>query len=257
MSKVEAYRQKLRSLPPYTQPPGQASWDAYLLQECGLPGPRGNLELAQAVVAEGDEALFMHYLTFDAQHAPTNSPYEFLGFCGVTGLGKLLARGDRGVLSLLRGAASDPRWRTREGVAIALQTWGDQDMAALTQEMTMWSRGSRLEQRAAVAALCEPRLLYVAEQVMAVLDILDEITASLVDATDRKSEDYKTLRKALGYGWSVAVAAFPPEGKTRMERWLKSGDRDVLWVMRENLKKDRLRRMDAVWVKKAISSLCK
>ena len=35
-----------------------------------------------------------------------------------------------------------------------------------------------------------------------------------------------------------------------MERWLKSADKDVQWIMRENLKKKRLQTMDAVWVKK-------
>ena len=44
MSKTEDYRKKLREL---------ESWDEYLLQESGLPGPRGNLELAQVVADEG------------------------------------------------------------------------------------------------------------------------------------------------------------------------------------------------------------
>jgi hypothetical protein len=255
VSKVEAYRQKLRTLPPYTTPAGQASWDAYLLQESGLPGPRGNLELAQAVVAEGEEALFKHYLTYDAERAPTNSPYEFLAFCGVTGLGKLLANSDRESLALLRRFASDPRWRTREGVAIGLQTWGDRDMDALIYEMEGWSKGSRLEQRASVAALCEPHLLKKAIQAARVLHLLDQVTESLVAAPDCTEDDFKTLRKALGYGWSVAVVAYPQEGKSRMEGWIKSSDKNVRWVMLENLKKDRLLRMDAAWVGRALSAL--
>jgi hypothetical protein len=35
-----------------------------------------------------------------------------------------------------------------------------------------------------------------------------------------------------------------------MERWLASKDRDIAWIMRENLKKNRLARMDASWVTK-------
>jgi hypothetical protein len=33
-----------------------------------------------------------------------------------------------------------------------------------------------------------------------------------------------------------------------MERWFASDDKDVLWVMKENLRKKRLIRMDAQWV---------
>ncbi|HNU03982.1 MAG TPA: hypothetical protein PKL67_07495 [Anaerolineae bacterium] len=33
-----------------------------------------------------------------------------------------------------------------------------------------------------------------------------------------------------------------------MERWLTSADRDVRWIMRQNLSKQRLVRMDAGWV---------
>src|SRR5450759_2383962 len=61
---------------------------SYLLAESGLTGPRGNIELAQAVADFGDEALFTHLLTFTPDVAPTNSPQEFLAFCGAVGLGK-------------------------------------------------------------------------------------------------------------------------------------------------------------------------
>ena len=96
------------------------TWDAFLLKESGLPGPRGNIELAQTVADEGDVALFMRYLSYDAQAAPTNSPYEFLAFCGVLGMGRLLAAGQFEALAVIRQTANDPRWRMREGVAMAL-----------------------------------------------------------------------------------------------------------------------------------------
>ena len=67
---------------------------------------------------------------------------------------------------------------------------------------------------------------------------------------DRRGEDFLTLRKGLGYCWSVAVAALPAEGKALMEKWLVKPDKDVRWIMKENLKKNRLVRMDAGWVKK-------
>jgi hypothetical protein len=63
------------------------------------------------------------------------------------------------------------------------------------------------------------------------------------------------LRKGLGYCWSVAVAASPEEGKRMMERWFSSDDKDVLWVMKENLRKKRLARMDAEWVEEGKARL--
>jgi hypothetical protein len=246
MSRVETYKLALRAL---------TDWEPYLLAESGLPGPRGNLELAQAVAGEGSEAQFRRWLALGPDVAPANSPEEFLAFCGVAGLGRLLAEGRRDVLAVLRPFAADPRWRTREAVAMALQRWGDADMDALLAEMAAWARGTPWEQRAAAAALCEPRLLRRHEHAVAVLSILDEITATISDARDRgvpatfrdKSEAFKTLRQGLGYCWSVAVAASPEEGKRLMEKWLASPDPDIRWIMRENLRKNRLARMDAEW----------
>lgn len=240
MTKADEYRTKLRELD---------HWDAYLLEESGLPGPRGNLELAQVVADEGNRQLFERYIAYAAAEAPTNSPYEFLAFCGVVGLGRLLAEGDTGHLETLRRCASDPRWRIREAVAMALQRLGDVDMERLIAAMREWAQGTPLEQRAAAAALCEPRLLGQAQVARAVLEILDQITASLDQIDNRRSEDFLTLRKGLGYCWSVAVVALPGEGKALLEKWLVKPDKDVCWIMKENLKKARLARMDAGWVK--------
>ena len=231
MSKVDDYRQTLRTL---------EDWEPFLLRESGLPGPRGNLELAHAVAEEGDAELFEHLRSFDPEQAPTNSPYEFLAFCGVLGLGKLLVQGRMAALEELRVYASDPRWRVREAVAQALQTFGETDMDALLREMEAWSRGSLLEQRAAAAALCEPRLLVEPTQVERVLRILDQITSSLLEIEGRKSAEFQALRKGLAYCWSVAVAAHPEAGKPLIEKWLASDDKDVRWIMKENLKKNRL-----------------
>ncbi len=247
MTKTDLYRQTLSTL---------EDWDAYLLRESGLPGARGNLELAHAVAEDGDRDLFERYLTYDPDRAPTNTPQEFLAFCGVLGLGKLCAEGERDKLARLRRFSSDPRWRIREAVAMALQRLGEADMDALLAEMEQWGQGNRLEQRAAAAALCEPRLLQDTDQIERVLKLLDRITASLQHAEERKSEEFKTLRKGLGYCWSVAVSALPEAGKPRMERWLASDDPDIRWIMKQNLSKKRLARMDAEWVAVWQSRLC-
>jgi hypothetical protein len=268
MSSTETYWTALRDLP-------ATDWEPYLLAHSNLPGPRGNLELAQAAADAGDEAQFRRWSSLGPDVAPENTPACFLVFCGVVGLGAVLARsaplppqtwgepdalpsldfgrgaggeGQRGLLPTLRPLASDPRWRIREAVAMALQRWGDGDMDALLALMADWAAGNPWEQRAAAAALCEPRLLKQPEHAAAVLEILDGITASIEQIADRKSDAFRTLRQGLGYCWSVAVAALPDAGKRLMENWLASTDPDVRWIMRENLKKNRLVRMDAMWV---------
>ncbi len=238
--KTETYRQTLRTL---------TEWDDFLMKESGLPGPRGNLELMQAVADEGTLDLFQRYLAYTPDRASTNSPEGFLAMCGVVGLGRLLAEGDLDQLAVLRACANDPRWRVREAVAMALQRWGDADMSALLKAMNDWVKGTLFERRAVAAAVCEPRLLRDPKHAKRVLKLLDAITTSIVRETDRRAEDFKTLRQALGYCWSVAVVASPIEGKPAMEKWLVNPDADVAWIMRENLKKNRLQRMDAKWVK--------
>jgi len=248
--KADVYRETLRATAP-------ADWEAYLRRESGLPGPRGNLELAQAVADEGDEALFRRLLTYDAVRAPTNTPDEFLFFCGVVGLGKLAAAGNLALLPELRTHANDPRWRTREGVAMALQRLGRANWPALYGEMACWAEGTLLERRAAAAALCEPDLLPTEERGQQVLGLLDRITGSLEHEPDRRSEAFVALKKGLGYCWSVAMVAAPTAGKATFGRWLDSADPDVRWVLRENLTKKRLERMDAAWVAECAQRLTK
>jgi hypothetical protein len=114
--------------------------------------------------------------------------------------------------------------------------------------MCEWAQGAPLEQRAAAAALCEPRLLDQAQFARGVLEILDQITVGIEQVENRRSEDFLILRKGLGYCWSVAVAALPVEGKILMEKWSTDRDKDIRWIMKENLSKARLVRMDADWV---------
>ena len=53
------------------------------------------------------------------------------------------------------------------------------------------------------------------------LAMLDAITESIYSMEDRRSDEFKALRKGMGYCWSVAVAAYPEQGKKLMERWLQ------------------------------------
>lgn len=226
MSRADRYRQVLRTLP-------RDEWDSYLRQASGLPGPRANLELLQAAADEGERDTFRRWIA---------TGDEYLAACGATGLGRLAAGGQHELLSELRQCANDARWRVREGVAMGLQRLGGANMQALLSEMRQWRGGTWLERRAVVAALCEPALLRSADAARAVLAELDAITTTVAETSGqhRKDADFRVLRQALGYGWSVAVAALPSDGMRLFEKWKNVDDADVQWIVRENQKKKRL-----------------
>src|SRR5512147_1731844 len=103
MTKIDDYRQTLEQLD---------DWIPFLKKESGLPGPRGNLELAHTVAQIGTKKQFEQLLSFEAKE---NTPEVFLVFCGVMGMGRLAVNEPK-LFELLRGYASDPRWRIREAV---------------------------------------------------------------------------------------------------------------------------------------------
>jgi hypothetical protein len=192
-------------------------------------------------------------LAIPAEEAPENSAPVFLVFCGVSALGKRLAAGDHSQFARLRNLAGDPRWRVREAVAIALQYAGDADLAVVLREMRQWCKGSWYEKRAAAAALAEPRLLTDTKSAEAVLSIMDLITDSMATSEARHSVGFKTLRKSMGYCWSVAITASPGQGKALFEKWITSRDRDVRWIVKQNLKKNRLIKLEPQWVKASMA----
>ena len=113
---MDDYRAVLRAL-------DEQEWPGYLTDHSGLPGPRGNIELGQAVADEASPECLDALIATDD---------EYLVFCGVVGLGRLLAERQAGtVVQRLRSHAGDPRWRVREAVAMALQRLGDRDLPRL------------------------------------------------------------------------------------------------------------------------------
>ncbi|MCL3862296.1 HEAT repeat domain-containing protein [Actinotalea sp. K2] len=234
MNRVEQYRRSLRRLP-------STGWPAYLSEHSGLPGPRGNIELAKALAEEADPSVLDALLSGED---------EYLVFCGVVGLGRRLADGAAGadgdLEHQLHAHASDGRWRVREAVAMALQRLGDTDPARMFRLCAIWAGDpDPLVQRAAVAGVCEPRLLDGPDAARVAVDICELVTRSLAarPREERRRPEVRVLRRGLGYCWSVAVAADPRLGLPRLRALLDSPDPDVGWIVRENLSKARLSRL--------------
>jgi len=226
------------------------NWIEYLMQNSGLPGKRANLELVMVVAELGNEQFFKKCLTVDENAAPTNTQGEFVAMCGVTGLGKLINDGQQEYVDLLRRFASDRRWRVREGVAFALQLIGKRDFEMLISNIQEWTKGNPYEKRAVVAGLCEPILLVERKNAGKVLEILSEIFDSIEHISERKGDPFRVLKKGLGYGLSVAMVAYPEKGKVIFEKLWHKSDKDINWILNENLKKKRLEKMDENWTNK-------
>ena len=212
-------------------------WMPYLSANSGLPGPRGNLELVAACGEEADAATAERLIA---------SGDEFATVCGLVALGRLLGQGDDGQLDTLHAHASDERWRVREGVAMALQRAADDDPERAFAAAEQWALdASPLVRRAAVAAVCEPRLLRDPSFARRALRLVARVTddLALLPSAVRREPPLRTLRQALGYGWSVVIAALPDEGLPLFRELESRADSDLQWVARENRKRHRLQRL--------------
>lgn len=206
-----------------------------LASESGLPGPRANLPLAHAAarVVDGDEARGL--LAGVASEKPEER--EYLALCGALALA---SRADPAA----REAARDPRWRVREGVALGLQVLAARDAMGFSEVLDHWRDDpDPLVQRARLAAVCEPPLLRDGALAALAVEVSEQATAFLRAAVDRRDGGVRVLRQALGWAWSVAVAADPGTGLPAFRALEQDDDVDVAWIVRSNRGKARLARL--------------
>jgi hypothetical protein len=227
---------------------------AYLLSNSSLPGRRANLELADAFGdvmeerADGQTVrlwrLCMAMTRISPAEAPVNAPEEFLPFCGVIGigaLGSIWAELREKALEELRILAKDPQWRMREAVSFGLQRLLARRPRDTVTRLEEWaSDGSPLEMRAAAAGVADPAVLEDGEVALRALHMHETVLERVTGADDRRDEAFRVLRRGLGYTLSVVVHAVPEEGFALMEGLASSEDPDIIWIVKQNLKKKRL-----------------
>ncbi|MFX1559483.1 MAG: hypothetical protein ACFFBL_02735 [Promethearchaeota archaeon] len=227
----------------------------YIVENSNLPGPRGNLELASAfeeIVSDQTSKnsveeiweLCSSMSNFSATEAPVNDPKEFIAFCGTRGLGAIGAvcpEYQEKTLFYLRTLAQDSRWRMREAVAMALQKLLSGGDINIRRELEDWiDEGDWLVLRGVVAGIAEPSLLKDRVFAKWALEAHSKVLQKIRASPNRKSDEFRTLRKALGYSLSVVVKAIPSLGFHLLEELIKMDDADMKWIIKENLKKKRL-----------------
>jgi hypothetical protein len=254
MSRKESYKEHLNGLINEALEAGnEENLTKYLTLNSNLPGPRGNLELAEAfadVVEDyaGKEPkklwnLCLKLTQFSLVEAPVNSSKEFLVFCGARGVGAIGASQAtfQEAMSRLKELASDPRWRTREGVAMAIQNMIEKQPQKTLREIEGWIENNNwLAMRAVAAGVAEPALLKDKQTAKSAFELHKKIFVKIAVAQERKSAEFKTLKQGLGYSLSVVTCAVPREGFEYMRQLIDKQDADVLWIVKENLKKNRL-----------------
>lgn len=224
-----------------------------LLKNSRLPGPRGNLELLYSFskIATAKEISECLSYCHDDLH---NSPEEFVVMCGIVGFCLGNKNSIKKTLSAVKKYASHSSWRIREAVAIGIQEITENNSQEILKNLKVWMDGNDLEKRAIVAALCEPKLLKERSFILELLEILKQITLSFTKIDGKLSANQNTLRKTLGYGWSVAIVSLPKEGKVSFEKLAKNKNKQIQWIVKENLKKNRLKVMDKRWVERLLKS---
>jgi hypothetical protein len=271
MGKIEEYTVDLEPL--FYDPRNADELAGRLIAESNLPGPRSNLELAEAfaeaVSTAPEPAAWLETLYdwagISADQAPTGDPREFLPFCAVIALGVLFHTHacsypctgpcdcplwpvqSEHLVETIHQAAGDPRWRLREAAAMSLQHLGEGDPEELRSILDGWLKdGSLTDRRAALAALAHPPLLEEEEFARYALETAERILkdTAAVPSEQRKNEEFQILSKGLSYALSVLTVHLPDEGFALLERWASSPDRDIQRILRANLKKKRLQAAD-------------
>lgn len=231
---------------------------SYLLQNSNLPGRRANLELAFAFgdyIADqcNDSASeCLEYCLNLITHYPEDKNEigneEFLPFCAIIGLGHIGGIDPakrKSILELLRTHAKDSRWRIREAVAMAIQTIMDINPDETLGYLRNWTTDDNyLVDRALVAGLANPVLLENPDFAQHALAIHKCIIGKLERESSVRDNNLKVLVKGLSYTLSVVVTGIEEQGFAYLEELIQSESRVVQRIARENLKKNRLHRLN-------------
>jgi hypothetical protein len=234
---------------------------ARLVEDSRLPGPRLNLQLvaefADAVgrVVSGPEArvtgdrlatMLDGWAALSPAAAPGDRPEVILPCAAAVAYGEAAAVRPEWwdhEAAKLRRVAGDSRWRVREAVTMGLQRMLAADWERGAGLLREWAADrDPLVVRAAAAGVAEPPLLHGEERVAAAMDVQRRAVHRLRSYPEevRRTDSVRTLRQALGFTVAVVVAAAAGDFGL-LDSMATSGDPDLQWAVKENLKKARLR----------------
>ncbi len=227
----------------------------FLREQSHLPGLRANVKLvddvsnllAEVVITrEDDVRRVIEHLMRDEKTLEVNTPGEFVVLCGVVACGMCAAVHPvwrPRMIERLSEFACNASWRVREGTAIAFQRLLEAVPDETSVCLRTWANeGNCWQQRASIAAIAEPAFMNDVAMRETAFDIQHVILRRFqaIPLSERKREDVRVLRQAMGYTLSVITAALPEQGFALMRECASWDDADINWILRENLKKKRL-----------------
>lgn len=256
MNKIDSYKEEIREkINTSLHSTDKVIITQFLTDNSNLPGRRANIELANAfaeVIADyknnKSEIMWKYCLflvSFTPDKAGTNDPKEFLPFCGAWGIGAIGATNPKyyqDSLSILKRLSSDSRWRMREAVAFGIQELLKKFPYKVLTALKDWiDEKNWLPYRAIVAGVAHPSVLIENEIGEIALEIHDKIFSKINSSNDLNSEEFKICKKGLSYTLSVITSVIPEKGFEFMNRYINTGNKHILMIIRENLKKSRLK----------------
>ena len=227
----------------------------YLINNSRLPSPRTNLELAysldELILKFSSEKknelwqLFSRLSQISAEAAPMNDPKEFLSFCGIFGIGAL-ANNYHSYLSeslkILKKAASDRRWRMREATAHVLAKLLKTYRGKVIDRILPWMKEKNwLLIRAVAAAFAVPNLLVDKNMANTAFELHLDIIELILKEKNRMHHEFRSARKGFAYTFSIVVTALPEKGFEFFESLTLIDDTDIRWILKQNLRKNRLK----------------
>ena len=131
----------------------------------------------------------------------------------------------------------------REAVAFGIQKLIEREREKTLKELGGWiGKSNWFVMRAVAAGVAEPALLKDKQVALKALEMHKKIFEQIIVSKERKSEAFKKLKQALGYSLSVVICGVPKEGFEYMYQLIDSKDTDIFWIVKENLKKNRLKK---------------
>lgn len=225
----------------------------YLAANSNLPGPRGNLELAEAFYSYCTaqtltDELWDFLLELSENTAPTNDPQELLPFCGIEALANLFFDVDEHrksvVLDKILMAMNDHRWRMREAAANCCQIIAEQHVEFITEWfLARYPFASLLEKRGMIAALAHPPILDPQTAKFS-LELCERMLDDVLNLSplQLKEESFAVLKKGLEYAPSVFISKLPEQGFAMLKKYATLQRKEIHAIIKSNLGKTRLQK---------------
>lgn len=222
---------------------------SYLNENSNLPGPRGNLTLAERLskLVSRTWKEKREYL-IEALEQWRASDNEYLLFCYYSTLGHLMAHHpeeDAWAKGALYEGNFSKHWRAREAVTFAVVAMLKTRPRYTLDLLKQWNQNSHIiVLRNILVALADPTSL------KSNLEIGEELRDYIHKAInivkkpseeEKANESYKLLKKSLGFVLSVA-AMEDSRIVDDMMGWVNLGNRELVSIVKQNAKKNRFKK---------------